>query len=68
MTKGNQNISCSNLWKEVQWVNDADRSGADQEARASVKPSSVHSFSFLVFSALLQSLRYFQVEDKIIMR
>lgn len=29
MTKGNQNISCSKLWREVQWVNDADRSGAD---------------------------------------
>lgn len=29
MTKGNQNISCSKLWRKVQWVNDADRSGAD---------------------------------------
>lgn len=49
MTKGNQNISCSNLWKEVQWVNDADRSDTDQETRALVKSSSVHSFSFFVF-------------------
>lgn len=29
MTKGNQNISCLKFWREVQWVNDADRSGAD---------------------------------------